>query len=153
MAGAIDADDEPVDEALAMFRERMKVRLARSGIVFDWRCELASPAPRLDSRRLLSLYRLLQEGIANTLRHGEATRIALMLETADADRLRVTLSDNGVGFDPAEARGSPGEGRGLANMHRRATRMGGDLRIESAPGQGARLALVIPVKASPTRAS
>jgi signal transduction histidine kinase len=153
MAGAIDADDEPVDEALAMFRERMRARLARSGIAFDWHSQLASPAPRLDARRLLSLYRLLQEGIANTLRHGLASRIALMAESADADHLLVTLSEDGVGFDPAEARGSPGEGRGLANMHRRATRMGGDLRIESAPGQGTRLALLIPLKVVPTRPS
>jgi len=153
MASAIDADDEPVDEALAMFRERMMVRLARSGVTFDWQSRLGAPAPRLDARRLLSLYRLLQEGIANTLRHGQASRIALMVESADANSLLVTLADDGVGFDPAGARGAPGEGRGLANMHRRATRMGGDLRIESAAGQGTRLALIIPVKAPTTRAT
>lgn len=148
MASAIDAADEPIDEALAMFRERMGVRLARSGIAFDWRCQLASPAPRLDAPRLLSLYRLLQEGIANTLRHGQATRIALMAESAHDGRLLVTLSDNGVGFDPADARGSPGEGRGVANMRRRATQMGGELRIESLPGQGVQLTLIVPIEDS-----
>jgi signal transduction histidine kinase len=146
MASAIDAADEPIDEALAMFSERMKIRLARSGIAFNWRCQLGSPAPHLDARRLLSLYRLLQEGITNTLRHGQATRIALMVEPAAGNRLLVTLSDDGVGFDPADAKGSPGEGRGLANMHRRAARMGGDLRVESAPRQGVRLALVLPME-------
>lgn len=145
MASAIDAADEPIDEALAMFRERVGVRLARSGITLDWRCQIASPAPRLDAPRLLSLYRLLQEGIANTLRHGHATRITLMAEPADGDHLLVTLSDDGIGFDPANARGSPGEGRGLANMHRRAAQLGGDLRIESAPGEGVRLALLVPI--------
>ena len=146
MASAIDAADEPIDEALASFRERMWVRLARSGITFDWHCELASPAPRLDAPRLLSLYRLLQEGIANTLRHGDATQITLMAEPADGDRILVTLTDNGVGFDPAHARGSPGEGHGLINMHRRATQMGGELRIESVPGQGVRLGLIVPIE-------
>ncbi|MEW5685478.1 MAG: ATP-binding protein [Pseudomonadota bacterium] len=145
MASAIDAADEPIDEALAMFSERVKIRLARSGVAFDWRSQLASPAPHLDARRLLSLYRLLQEGIANTLRHGQATRIALTVEPAAGDRLLVTLSDDGVGFDPGDAKGSPGEGRGLANMHRRATQMGGDLRIESAPRQGVRLVLHLPI--------
>jgi len=142
-----------VDEALAMFHERMRVRLARSGIAFDWQCGLEPPAPRLDARRLLNLYRLLQEGIANTLRHGRATRIGLMVETVEADRLRVTLADDGVGFDPAGAKSAPGEGRGLDNMHRRATRMGGDLRIESVAGKGTRLALVIPLEILPARAS
>jgi len=148
MASAIDAADEPIDEALAMFSERMTIRLARSGIAFDWRCQLAFPAPHLDARRLLSLYRLLQEGVANTLRHGHATRIALVAEPADGDGLLVTLSDDGMGFDPADAKGSPGEGRGLANMHRRAVSMGGDLRIESAPGQGVRLAVRLPISDS-----
>lgn len=146
LASAIDAADEPVDEALAMFRERMSARLARSGIAFDWRCQLASPGPRIDAPRLLSLYRLLHEGIANTLRHGQATRILLEAEAAEEGRLRVALSDDGVGFDPAEARGSPGEGRGLANMRRRAAQMGGELRIDSAPGQGARLTLFVPIE-------
>lgn len=153
MASAIDAADEPIDEALASFRERMWVRLARSGVAFDWHCELASPAPRLDAPRLLSLYRLLQEGIANTLRHGQATQIALVAEPADGDRLLVTLSDNGVGFDPAHARGSPGEGHGLTNMRRRAAQMGGELRIESAPGQGVRLGLIVPIEDSRKRKS
>ncbi|PZO90071.1 MAG: hypothetical protein DI623_08135, partial [Sphingomonas sanxanigenens] len=145
LAGAIDAADEPIDEALAMFRERISVRLARSDVVFDWSCKLSAPAPRLDAPRLLSLYRLLQEGVANTLRHGHATRITLMAERLEGDRLLVALSDNGVGFDPANARGAPGEGRGLANMRRRAMQMGGDLRVESAPGQGVRIALLVPI--------
>lgn len=146
MASAIDAANEPIDEALAMFRERLAVRLARSGVAFDWRSELASPAPRIDAPRLLSLYRLLQEGIANTLRHGQATRIVLEAAAVDDQRLLVALSDNGQGFDPGAARGSPGEGRGLANMRRRAVQMGGDLCIESAPGQGTRLALSVPIE-------
>ena len=146
MASAIDAADEPIDEALAMFRERLSVRLARSGVAFDWRCQLASPAPRIDAPRLLSLYRLLQEGVANTLRHGQASRIVLEVALADGDRLLVTLSDNGTGFDPADVRSAPGEGRGLANMRRRATQMGGELRIESVPGRGTRLALLVPVE-------
>lgn len=145
LAGAIDAADEPIDEALAMFRERTSVRLARSDVVFDWSCKLSSPAPRLDAPRLLSLYRLLQEGVANTLRHGHATRITLMAERLEGDRLLVALSDNGVGFDPANPKGAPGEGRGLANMRRRAMQMGGDLRVESAPGQGVRIALLVPI--------
>lgn len=146
MASAIDAADEPIDEALAMFHERMSAQLARSGIIFDWHCRLTFPAPRIGAPRLLSLYRLLQEGIANTLRHGQATRIALEAAPVDDDRFLVTFSDNGVGFDPAAARGLPGEGRGLANMRRRAMQMGGELRIESAPGQGARLTLLVPIE-------
>ena len=144
MASAIDAGNEPIDEALAMFGERMASRMARSGIVFDYRCTLPLPAPSLDVRRLLSLYRLLQEGVANSLRHASASRIELTVTPGDGASVLVALSDNGVGFRPESAAGSPGEGRGLANMRRRADQIGGWIRIESAPGQGARLTMFIP---------
>lgn len=143
IASAIDAGNEPIDEALAMFHERMAARLSRSGIAFDWRCALPIPAPGIDARQLLSLYRLLQEGIANALRHADASRIELAAEAAGSDAIAIMLSDDGVGFEPARANGSPGEGRGLANMHRRAGQMGGRLLIESEPGRGTRLVLSV----------
>ncbi|MDR2875824.1 MAG: hypothetical protein LBV44_07860 [Methylobacillus sp.] len=149
MASVIEAGHEPIDQTLAMFHERMAPRLARSGITFDYRCALPMPAPGLDMRRLLNLYRLLQEGVANALRHASATRIELHAQLADGDSLLVTLSDNGAGFVPEHATGSPGEGRGLANMRRRAEQMNGRLHIESAPGQGTRLRLTIPLAKSP----
>jgi len=145
IASAIDAGDEPIDEALAMFGERVAARLSRSGIVFNYRCVLPDPAPSLDVRRRLSLYRLLQEGIANTLRHAQASRIDLTVEAAGEDAILITLSDNGTGFDPIIANGSPVEGRGLANMRRRASQMGGHLFIESAPKLGTRLTLSVSV--------
>ncbi|MBN8819012.1 MAG: hypothetical protein J0I80_09895 [Sphingomonas sp.] len=153
MASAIDAADEPIDEALAMFRERIWMRLVRSGVAFDWRCHIPAPAPRLDAPRLLNLYRLLQEGIANTVRHGQATQITLIAAPGDANHIVVTLSDDGIGFEPTDARASPGEGRGLANMQRRARQMGGDLSIESATGQGVRLTLKVPIEDSSKRKS
>jgi signal transduction histidine kinase len=147
MASAMDADNGPVDQALAMFRERMTGRLVRSGIAFDYQCTLPIPAPSLDARRLLSLYRLLQEGVANSLRHAQATRIALKAAPAAADTIRVTLADDGIGFSPDGATGAPGEGRGLTNLRRRAQQLGGRLEIASAPGEGTRLVLTIPIAA------
>lgn len=146
IASAIDADQEPLDEALTIFHERMRVRLARSAITLDWRCQLPLPAPSLDARRLLNLQRLLQEGIANALRHSGASRIELVAKAMTDNTLLITLRDDGAGFDPASAKSALGEGRGLINMRRRAEQMGGKLRIESAPGQGTRLLLTIPVQ-------
>jgi len=143
IASAIDADDEPIDEALAVFKERVAARLSRSGIVFNYRCVLPNPAPSIDVQRLLSLYRLLQEGVTNTLRHAEASRIDLTVEAQGEDAILITLSDDGTGFDPMGAKSSPGEGRGLANMRSRASQMGGHLRIESAPRAGTRLILAL----------
>jgi signal transduction histidine kinase len=144
MASAFDAGSEPIDEALALFAERMRPRLARSGAAFDYRCNLPHPAPSLDVRRLLSLYRLLQEGIANSLRHAAATRIELRVEPDGGGAIRITLADDGTGFDPARISASPGEGRGLGNMRRRAQQIGAGMDIESAPSQGTRLTITFP---------
>lgn len=152
MASAIDAGNEPIDEALAMFQERMAARLARSGITLDYRCTLPIPAPSLDVRRLLSLYRLLQEGIANSVRHASATRIDLALKQDDDGAILVILSDDGVGFEPESAIGAAGEGRGLANMRRRADQMGGRIGIDSAAGRGTQLTLSIPAAIAGRRA-
>jgi signal transduction histidine kinase len=152
MASAIDAGNEPIDEALAMFQERMAARLARSGITLDYRCTLPIPAPSLDVRRLLSLYRLLQEGIANSVRHASATRIDLALKQGDDGVILVILSDDGVGFEPESAIGAAGEGRGLANMRRRADQMGGRIGIDSAAGRGTQLTLSIPAAIAGRRA-
>lgn len=153
MASAIDGDNEPIDEALAMFKERITARLARSGVTFDYRNALPIPAPSLDVQRLLSLYRILQEGVANALRHAAATRIGLVAEPDGAGAIRIVLSDNGAGFDPRRVNSSPGEGRGLANMHRRATQIGGGMRIESAKGDGTRLILTLPNRVMADRKS
>ena len=110
----------------------------------DYRCMLPIPAPSLDVRRLLSLYRLLQEGIANAVRHASATRIELAVTLGDDGVILVILSDDGMGFEPTSAIGAAGEGRGLANMRRRADQMGGRIEIESAPGRGTQLTLAIP---------
>jgi len=143
IASAIDANNEPIDEVLAMFRERVAPRLSRASIRFNYRCVLPNPAPRIDVQRLLSLYRLLQEGVTNTLRHAEASRIDLTVEAQGEDTILITLFDDGTGFDPMSAKSSPGEGRGLANMRSRASQMGGHLRIESAPRAGTRLILAL----------
>ncbi len=151
MASAIDAGNEPIDEALALFRERMAGRLARSGITLDYRCTLPIPAPSLDVRRLLSLYRLLQEGISNSVRHAAATTIELAVKPGEDGTILVMLSDDGMGFEPESASGAAGEGRGLANMRRRADQMGGRIEIESVPGRGTQLILTIPIIAATTR--
>jgi signal transduction histidine kinase len=145
IACSIDAGDGPIDEALTIFHERMAARLSRSGVTFDWRCNLPIPAPSLNAQRLLNLHRLLQEGIANVLRHADSSRIELVAETVGSKRLTVTLWDDGVGFDPTNTRGACGEGRGLANMQRRAEQMNGTLHIDSAPGCGTRLILDVPL--------
>jgi signal transduction histidine kinase len=61
--------------------------------------------------------------------------------TLQDGQLGFTISDTGAGFDPASANGSSG----LQNMADRIGALGGELRIESAPGRGTRIAGAVPV--------
>ena len=96
--------------------------------------------PRLVTSRIeLGLYRIAQEAVANAVRHGDADRIAVTLAVAP-ERIMLVVEDNGRGFDsekPVEQR------HGLTGMNERAHLVGGTLSIESAPGEGTRVAVTI----------
>ncbi len=80
------------------------------------------------------LLRIVQEALANARRHSGAGRIEVVLETS-RDGLRVEVSDDGRGFDPA----TTPEGTGIRGMRRRANALGGNLVVESMPGNGTRV--------------
>ena len=93
-----------------------------------------------------NLLRIGQEALANVLRHSGARRFTarLVYETA---AVHLELRDNGSGFDPTANH----EGFGLLGMKERVESMGGRVTIESAPGVGTTISIVIPVpeKAAP----
>lgn len=93
------------------------------------------------------LLQFVREAVSNALRHGGASEIGIRLET-DSDRLCLGVIDNGRGFP---AGGPPRGGHGLANLHARASAIGGELRIESTPEAGTRVVLTFPK--SPPEAS
>ncbi len=84
---------------------------------------------------------VVREGIANAHRHGRATRVGVDLEI-DGDGLRLTVHDDGSGFDPDDALDAPGYG--LKNLRARAAEFDGTFDIRSEPGAGASLIWTIP---------
>lgn len=97
------------------------------------------------------LYRLVLEALHNALKHAEAARITVRItHTTGPDGipgLRLEVADDGLGFDPERPR--PGH-LGLHTMRERATAAGAQLRLESAPGAGARVVVELPVEVSVT---
>lgn len=94
------------------------------------------------------IYRILQEAMSNAARHGNPDRIDLRL-TKNAQHVLLTISDNGVGFEPATRLTSndPLSGYGLLGMRERAEICGGTFTIKSRPGGGTRVAVSIPLEA------
>lgn len=89
-----------------------------------------------------ALLKILREALTNVARHSGATRVDVVLEQEE-DRIGLTIADDGKGFVPVHA---AGKGLGLLSMEERAREFGGSLTIESAPQQGTRLVVQIPLE-------
>ena len=88
----------------------------------------------------MQLLRIVQESLANIRKHANAHAVRILV-SFDGDELTLLVEDDGIGFDQAPS-GKPGEHIGLSIMQERAFRMGGELRIESEPGEGTRVEMV-----------
>jgi signal transduction histidine kinase len=95
------------------------------------------PEPTRDREVL----RIAQEALQNALRHADAEHVTVRLSDG-AGRLVLEVRDDGAGFDPA-APGLRSRRLGLTSMEERARAIGGELEIDSAPGEGATVRLVV----------
>ncbi len=95
----------------------------------------------LPTRIEIGIYRIAQEALTNVTRHAQATRAHLEL-TMTPETLRCVIDDNGRGFDPASI---PSDRYGVRGMSERARLLGGELRVASAPGEGTRIEVIIPL--------
>jgi len=92
------------------------------------------------------LFRIGQEAMSNVVRHSGAKHVAVRIVRHSA-KVRMTLKDDGRGFDPAAVAGSPDpqRGLGLAGMSERASAAGGRVTVVSAPGKGTSVRVAVPV--------
>lgn len=93
-----------------------------------------------------TVYRTVQEALANIVRHAGASRVTLRLEAADGN-LRLTVEDDGKGFDAVRLLDGPEIpiGIGLRSMRDQVRRLLGDFEIDSGPG-GTRLSVSLPLR-------
>jgi signal transduction histidine kinase len=117
---------------------------AKAGLQCD--VAMSDDAEMMPKDLQIALFRVIQEGLANVVRHAHAQQVRLAV-TADAQRYRLMLSDDGCGMkmDDSTFRWS----HGLAGMRHRVHAMGGSFAIESSPAEGTTLRIEIPrVRAS-----
>jgi len=114
----------------------------RTGIV----CELHAAQDQVDLNegRGVVLFRILQESLTNITRYAQASRVDVSLGLRYG-KLWLEVRDNGQGFDPAAARQK--KSYGLLGMQERAIALGGEVEIDSTPGQGSRISVTIPLEA------
>ena len=110
------------------------------GLSIEIRAELDGGPERLPAETESILYRLVQEGLNNIVKHAGASQAHAVLQRS-GEVLRVSINDDGRGFDTASA----GSGFGLTGMRERVELAGGELRIDSAPGRGTTVSASIPL--------
>ena len=102
---------------------------------------------RVPSDLEIGAYRIVQEALTNVVRHAKATRVEARIERT-GKKLRLSIRDNGVGFDVAAARqrAKRGSSLGLLTMSERARLLGGALAIHSTPGRGVEVRVTLPIE-------
>jgi signal transduction histidine kinase len=94
----------------------------------------------------LVLFRIVQEALNNVRRHSHASQVITVVEFGE-DRVRITVEDNGQGFElPSRTGDLVAIGKlGLAGMHERAQLLGGTLTLQSSLDEGTTVTVDVPV--------
>jgi signal transduction histidine kinase len=120
-----------LEELCRAYRDRL-------GVVVDAELEPVELAPAAEH----AVLRVVQEALANAVKHAQPSRIALRLQRRDG-QVEVLVSDDGGGFDPARA--GERHGLGLRLMRERVTELGGDFQLDSSPGGGTSVRILLPL--------
>jgi len=133
-------DQLGLDPALLALADRVRA----SGLEIDTNIELACEAgnapQRLTPELENAVYRIVQESLTNAIKHGCARRAVVEVDDSSS-QLRITVRDDGGGFDPDVAT----NGFGLVGMRERTELLGGDLQVASSPGAGTTVTVSLPV--------
>lgn len=137
-----ELDEIGLGAALLSLTERFE---AENGVPVSLRVELdferGASETRLSPALEDSVYRMAQEAMTNVAKHASASGVDVEV-VESAGWVRLTVSDDGVGFDPTVHTG----GLGVIGMRERAALVGGSLEITSASGSGATLAFGLPAR-------
>lgn len=143
---SLDAADDSLASALAVFRARARAQVEAHGTSFAWEEGEGIEMNATDPRWTLNIYRVLQEAVSNAVRHAKGTTVKVIV-SRDDDDLVFAVTDDGIGIPEEGVRGSVGHG--LVNMAHRARQLGGTLELErGAGGSGTIVRMRVPVPAA-----
>jgi len=117
---------------------------SRYGIEIDFQCA-GMESLKLDANAEINLYRMVQEGLNNVLKHAEAAQVRVKLVAAYPDII-LRIEDNGKGFDVESRLISATDERrmGLRSMQERTALLGGEMTIQSSSGHGTKICIRFP---------
>ena len=107
--------------------------ILRSGFAYEL------PDRPVDDDLKLNIYRIVQEQVNNIVKYADAKNISVTIQS-DEKRINVTVTDDGKGFDVKKKR----NGIGISNMMNRVELFNGNMSIDSSPGKGCKIEIIIP---------
>jgi signal transduction histidine kinase len=111
----------------------VKVRVAVSD-------DVGRLAPECES----AIYRVVQEALHNVAKHAKATTVNVQMARQEDDIMHLCIEDDGQGMKNAE--GWNGRSFGMAGMRERVAMLGGTVEVDSSPGSGTRIDVIVPIE-------
>lgn len=137
---SMDTDNQSLSALLALFRERILSRYENAGLGVNWDVNPTDLPPSFSPSVAQHILRILQEALTNAIKHSGASEVTICLKPASAGHTaELVFSDNGKGFDTSQA----SYGFGLNNMKSRAAEKNLTITIDSAPGEGTSVRVLI----------
>ncbi|HEY4361006.1 MAG TPA: two-component regulator propeller domain-containing protein [Bryobacteraceae bacterium] len=133
-------DDQDLSTAL-----RSGAAMWAAGSAVDVQVEVHGDTASVPPDVSHQVLRIAQEAFNNVLKHSGASRVAVNLGV-DASHLELQVVDNGAGFEPKDAFSSATGHFGLMGMRERAERINGELHLESCPGRGTQVQIMVPLR-------
>ena len=120
----------------------MELKLLDKTEAFQTSLSITGTPADIDRQKELILFRTVQEALNNAIKHSEATLIKIKLDYIE-DEMRLTILDNGKGFNKEEIEADSNRGSGLRNMQNRTRMIGGELSINGTSGTEIQISLPI----------
>ena len=136
IAALVRPTDEPLEQALARVAGEAAGRWGATEVDSRAPAGVELPAPAREA-----LLRIVGEAVTNAARHGRAGRVRV--ELSEQPELQLRIADDGVGFDASALEQHSGR-HGIMGMRERAEQIGGGLRVQSTPGEGTEIIVVLP---------
>ncbi|MEO8588692.1 MAG: ATP-binding protein, partial [Flavobacteriales bacterium] len=145
---SVDPNHDDADALITRLQAFAGDLLAIRNIALRFSADPALKEWKLTSEQRRNLFLISKEVLYNTLKYADARTVEISI-TAGHRSLILELRDDGCGFDPANT--DSYNGNGLLNMRNRARAIDAQFTLESSPGNGTRVRVVVPQKATPPR--
>ena len=131
---SLDTADGDIGLALGALRGRIEPQVRAGGLKLEWKMDVPADLDTdLTPRRILSVYRIIQEAVTNAVRHSGGTNVSVSIFASQDQNLEIIVKDNGTGI-PERKKGQPPSGRGLRNIESRVNGLQGDVDFRSSAG-------------------